>query len=292
MAEASTRPAWRAVSSMAVPSGSLRYATAIPSSTRGRISRGSCITTHTVNPVSAAAPANTAPGRASDQRIPASYQPSSRCPTPSSRLSTPPLEPRLAPVAACLPVRPHAIITGIKVRARISDAPTDITTLSDRSRNSAAARPWTNTIGPNTSTVVRVPAVSGPATSAVPFRAASHRLSPASMYRFDASATTIALSIRRPTPSARPPRERMLMVTPISWSRVSATSTDSGTIRPMAIELFQSLRKNRITRSERPPPMTISWIRLESASVTNSAWAATTLIRTSGNSFTRSSIDR
>jgi hypothetical protein len=147
-------------------------------------------------------------------------------------------------------------------------------------------------MGPNTSTVVSVPAMSGPETSLAARCAAARIGMPSSRYRSVASVTTMALSTSRPTPSASPPSDRMLMLTSRSWSRVSATNTDSGTISPMASELRQSRRNIRMTISDSAPPAKISWARLESASVTNSACAATTLILTSGNSPTRSSMVR
>ena len=180
---------------------------------------------------------------------------------------------------------PSVIITGIIVSAMISEALTVSTTEIERSRNSAAARPCTKTIGPNTSTVVRVPAISGPATSSVPRRADSQNPTPSSRIRPVASATTIALSTRRPTARASPPRERMLMVTLKSCSSVRETSTESGTIRPMASDIRQSRRKSRISRIERIPPAMISWDKLESASRTNWACAATSRILTAGNSL-------
>ena len=64
---------------------------------------------------------------------------------------------------------------------RQSEAATVVTTDSERSRNRAAPSPRTNTIGPNTSRVVSVPAVSGPATSSAARRAASSLGTPCSM---------------------------------------------------------------------------------------------------------------
>ena len=74
------------------------------------------------------------------------------------------------------------------------------------------------------------------------------------------------------------------MVTPSSCSAVSETSTESGTMSPMARALRQSPRKSRITSSERMPPSTISWVRLPRASLTKRACAATSRSRNAGNS--------
>ena len=166
----------------------------------------------------------------------------------------------------------------------MSDAPTDVTTESDKSRNRAAARPCTNTIGPNTRIVVSVPAVRGPDTSSVATSAACPRGSPSACFRADASATTIALSISRPTPSASPPSDRTFTVTSRPCSSTSATSTDSGTIRPIAIESRQSRRNTSITTSDNAPPRMISCPRFERASTTKSACSATTFSVMPGNS--------
>ena len=272
VAASTMRRVCRIVSSMAVPSARRTSATTVPSSTRGRISRGSRMATSAVTITSPSAKPKTARGCPSDQSIPCSYQRTG------------------AGIFSCVHVvvraraRDRIIITGISVRASTSDAASDITTLSERSRKSAAARPRTKTIGPKTRSVVSVPAMSGPLTSSVARRAASIAGTPSSRYLPVASATTMALSTSRPTPSARPPRERMLIVTSRSWRITSAISTDSGTISPMASDARQSLRKKRITSSERMPPAMISWVRLPRASFTNRAWAATTCILTSGNS--------
>ena len=181
--------------------------------------------------------------------------------------------------------RRPTIITGISVNASSSDAATVVTTLSDRSRKSAAASPRTKMIGPKTSTVVRVPAKSGAATSSVPAIAASISDIPSSRRRPTASATTIAVSTSRPVPSASPPSDSTLMDTCSACSATSATSTDSGTTSAIASDTRQSRRKIRITSSDRMPPATISWPRLESASTTKSACAATTLTPIPGNSL-------
>ncbi len=74
------------------------------------------------------------------------------------------------------------------------------------------------------------------------------------------------------------------MVTPMSCSSVSETSTESGTISPIASAARQSRRKSRITSSDSTPPSTISCPRFESASFTKRACAATTWSVMSGNS--------
>ncbi len=176
------------------------------------------------------------------------------------------------------------IMTGIRVSASTSDAPTDVTTDSDRSRNSAAASPFTNTIGPNTSSVVSVPAMSGPLTSFVAAIVAGTRSSPSSRLLAVASATTIALSTSKPTPSARPPSDRMFTVTSSSCSSTSATSTLSGTMSMIASDSRRFRRNRRITSTERIAPATISWPRFDSASDTNCACAATSVSVMSGKS--------
>ena len=165
-------------------------------------------------------------------------------------------------------------------------------TLSDRSRNRAAASPCTNTIGPNTRIEVRVPAISGPVSSLVARSAAARSGSPSALRRPVASDTTMALSTMSPTPSASPPSDRMLMVTPATWRMVSAVSTASGMTSPIARDARQSRRKSQIMSSASAPPTMISWPRLLSASVTNCAWAATTRIRTPGNSSPSCSMAR
>ena len=81
----SIRPAWRIVSSIAVPSGSLSAATTTPSSTCGRISRGSWRPTITVRIRVTTDVAKTVRGCASDQAIPRSSASATLWPTGVSR---------------------------------------------------------------------------------------------------------------------------------------------------------------------------------------------------------------
>ena len=148
-------------------------ATTIRSSTCGRISFGSREVTHTVAAIPTAVAANTMPGFASDQSMPRSYSVGeidrrTRCERDRARRSA--TVPHLRAAFACrlsrLPSPPDDHHRHERQRQEQRRA-TDVTTLSDRSRNSAAASPCTKMIGPNTSSVVSVPAVSGPATSSV-----------------------------------------------------------------------------------------------------------------------------
>ena len=193
--------------------------------------------------------------------------------------------------AVAVALRRPTIITGINVKASINDPPTDRTTASDKSRKSAAAKPLTNTIGPNTNSVVNVPAYSGPDTSSVASIALASSARPVSSRRLPtASATTIALSTSNPTPSASPPSESTFTVTSNSCRKTSAISTDNGRIAAIARLDRQSLRNSRIMSSESTPPSTISCPRFDSASTTKSACAATTSMRISGNSVSSCSI--
>ena len=173
----------------------------------------------------------------------------------------------------------------MRVSANTSDAATVVTTLKLRSRNNAAARPRTKMMGPNTSTVVSVPANSGAATSSVPVTAASSSDIPSSRRRPTDSATTIAVSTNKPVPNARPPKLNTLIDTSSACSATNAISTDNGTVMPIASDNRQSRRNTKITSSDNSPPATISWPKFESASTTKSACAATTVIDTPGNSF-------
>ena len=155
-------------------------------------------------------------------------------------------------------LRRPTIITGMRVSASTSDAATVVTTLKLRSRNNAAARPRTKMIGPNTSTVVRVPANSGAATSSVPVTAASNSDIPSSRRRPTDSATTMAVSTSKPVPRASPPSDNTLMDTSSACRATSAINTDNGTVTPMASESRQSRRNTKITSSDNSPPATIS----------------------------------
>ena len=69
---ASTRATWRVVSSIAVPSASLSEATTMPSSTPGRISRGSRLPIQAVTAVTTSAVPKTVAGRARHHIMPRS----------------------------------------------------------------------------------------------------------------------------------------------------------------------------------------------------------------------------
>jgi len=72
---------------------------------------------------------------------------------------------------------------GTRVRETTKEASREKVTVSAISLNSCPAIPSTKTIGKNTATVVKVEAVTAPATSEVPFKAELYRSAPFSLYR-------------------------------------------------------------------------------------------------------------
>jgi hypothetical protein len=104
--------------------------------------------------------------------------------------------------------------------------------------------------------VVRVAAVTAPATSPAPITAAAGRGYPCRRQRSIASRTTIELSTNMPMPRARPPSDMMLSVTPSSFIGRKVASTDTGMVTATTAVARGSLKKKNRTMTARIPPTT------------------------------------
>ena len=82
-----------------------------------------------------------------------------------------------------------------------------------------------------------------PATSDVPFIAASLGESPLSRFLYMFSITTMALSMSIPAPKARPPKVMMLMVRPLKYIRLKVAIIETG-IEMLTISVVLMRRKN------------------------------------------------
>ena len=128
-----------------------------------------------------------------------------------------------------------------------------------------------NRMGTNTQTVVSVEANSEPATSSVPRHALSNASSPLSRRLVMLSMTTMLLSTSIPMPTASPPSDTILKVTPSRYSAAMAASTDSGIVTEMISDSEKRRRNTKITATASTPPMSSELRILPMLSLMNSA---------------------
>ena len=147
---------------------------------------------------------------------------------------------------------------GIRVIATISDINIANVMVSAWSRNNCPATPCTNTSGKNTATVVRVDAITAIETSRAPLTAACRIVAPASRMRAMFSSTTIESSTTIPVASASPPSDMTLRLTPAWPMKKNVVIRDIGSDRKMMNVLRTSLRKKKMIRIARTPPINAS----------------------------------
>ena len=133
------------------------------------------------------------------------------------------------------------------VSATSSEKASDSITAYARSAKHSRVNPVMNRMGTNTQTVVSVEANSEPATSSVPRHALSNASSPLSRRLVMLSMTTMLLSTSIPMPTASPPSDTILKVTPSRYSAAMAASTDSGIVTEMISDSEKRRRNTKIT---------------------------------------------
>ena len=138
-------------------------------------------------------------------------------------------------------------ITGTSVRASAVDTIMMMLTIHPSWRNIIPAMPDTMVRGRNTQRVVRVEPIIEPATSDVPFTAASLRFSPRSMWREMFSSTTIELSTTMPMAMERALMEMMLSVFPVARRYTSEPIRAMGMASTMMKVARQRPRKMNTT---------------------------------------------
>ena len=157
-----------------------------------------------------------------------------------------------------------------------SEARMEMETVSAWSRKSCPATPSTKTMGRNTATVVRVEAITGPATSTVPATAASRASSPPWRRRWIASSTTMESSSSMPTPSASPPSDMMFRESPICCITKKVAITETGMAIATTAVARRSRRNSAITRMASRPPSQALRTTSEIAPWMNCDWSKRT----------------
>ncbi len=163
-----------------------------------------------------------------------------------------------------------------------SEARMEMETVSAWSWKSCPATPSTKTMGRNTATVVRVEAITGPATSTVPAIAASRQFSrwgpgsPPWRRRWIASSTTMESSSSMPTPSASPPSDMMFSESPICCITKKVAITETGMAIATTAVARRSRRNSAITRMASRPPSQALRTTSEMAPSMNCDWSKRT----------------
>src|ERR1700685_561741 len=117
---------------------------------------------------------------------------------------------------------------GTTVSATKYEAKSETTPANAKGVNKNLLTPYNMVTGKKTTTVVKVAASTGSATSRPPVSAAAGSGSPSSMCRKIFSRTTTELSMRRDSASAKPPRTMLFTEFPVSCRTMKVASTESG----------------------------------------------------------------
>ena len=130
----------------------------------------------------------------------------------------------------CFGCSSKELITGDNVSATTPDTTTAPARVSANSLNSAPVKPPIMPIGAYTAASVIVMAITGPATSRAPTRAAATGVLPSSICRCTFSTTTMASSTTRPTASTIASKVSRLMLKPKASISAAAPSIDKGIV--------------------------------------------------------------
>jgi hypothetical protein len=166
---------------------------------------------------------------------------------------------------------------GTSVSATTSAATFENVMVRISSRKIRAARPLTSRNGTTEARLVRFEATTAEDTSFAPSCAArSGSAVPRWRWRKMFSSMTIELSIRSPTPSARPPRLMMFSVSPPMPIIMNVASTASGIASPM-MKVLRRLPRNSSTASiASAPPITAESETPSTALRMKNDWSAIT----------------
>ena len=130
------------------------------------------------------------------------------------------------------------------------------TTVTAKGRNHSPLTPGMKATGTNTATMLKVVAATARPISAVPFKAAVRRSSPASMWRTMFSRTTMASSISTPMARLKPSRLMKFSVKPHSHTAMKAAITLVGRLKAVMSVLRQEFRKTYTTKIVSTAPKT------------------------------------
>ena len=136
--------------------------------------------------------------------------------------------------------------------------------------------------GSSTSSVQKVAARLGRATSLAPRYAASLGFAPSPRCRWVFSSTTMARSTSGPMARAKPARVITLIVCPAADRQATAPRMATGMVMTAIIVIRHSPRNSRMTSEHRTAPRTPSSVRLRIALSTYTDWSITSFRSTSG----------
>jgi len=173
---------------------------------------------------------------------------------------------------------------GAKVSASTSEISTAMLTTRPNELRNWPIRPPTKATGRKTETIVSDMAMTGSATSAVPWLDASLGVLPISMWRKMFSRTTMASSMIRPTERVMANSDTMLMVIPRAAITANVPSRMMG--RPATVtRVLRRLRKKaNTTRDAARAPISSSRIASLNVSRTKIDWSCTATRLRSGRS--------
>ncbi|CFP10590.1 Uncharacterised protein [Bordetella pertussis] len=141
----------------------------------------------------------------------------------------------------------NELITGERVRAITPDTPTAAASVKANSLNSEPVSPPIRPMGAYTAARVRVMAITGPATSRAPTRAACTGDLPSSIWRCTFSTTTMASSTTSPMASTIASSVNRLMEKPRDSMMAAAPSMDSGIVTTGTSTARSEPRPRKIT---------------------------------------------
>ena len=127
--------------------------------------------------------------------------------------------------------------------------------VSDIGSSNSLVIPLVNTIGKNTQTVVRVEAITAPATCLLPCTAARGASTPRLRSRYIFSITTIELSTNIPIPSAIPDRDIIFSEMPEKYIATIQVSTLNGILMATTMVGIKSFKNNARIRIAKAAPI-------------------------------------
>ncbi len=158
--------------------------------------------------------------------------------------------------------------TGTSVKDSTRLASSDTHTGSDSGENRYLAVPCSRNTGTNTMQMHSVASNVGTPTSPAPLMIAASSGSPRCTWRSMFSITTVPLSTRMPTASAKPPSVIVLSVCPPMYMTSTAVMIESGIDARMISVSRQLPRNSRIISAVRPAAMRPPIMTLLSAALT------------------------